>query len=325
MIKEIRNNYPADLLRIEYMLGNLCNHKCSYCFPGSNEGNYPWPDINLVKRNLSHLLEHYKKNGKNRFQFYLIGGEPTLWKDLPNLCFFLKEQYNAIINISTNGSRKLDWWQANYKAFDNIEISVHHEFANVEHLMSVADLLYMSNINVVSNVLMDPDHFDKCKVIIDKMKSSKKRWGIIAKSVHFNGQTRYTQEQTNYLLSNLKRYPNLFWYWKTLKNPVFKVKIKIVDDKNKKISVPNDSWFALHDLNRFTGWHCNLGVDHIEIFQDGKISGNCRQKIYGLDSYYNLYDENFSNSFNPQIIPTICNQSLCQCSSEIIIKKYANL
>lgn len=325
MITEIKNNYPTNLLRIEYMLGNLCNHKCSYCFPGSNEGTYPWPDINLVKKNLSHLLDHYKKNGKNRFQFYLIGGEPTLWKDLPELCFFLKEKYDAVINISTNGSRKLDWWQDNYKAFDTIEISVHHEFANVSHLMSVADLLYASKINVVSNVLMDPDYFDKCKNIIDQMKYSKKRWGIIAKSVHFDGQTRYTPDQREYLLSNIKRIPNLFWYWRTLKNPVFKVKVNVTNDKNKKIKVPNDGWFTLYNLNRFKGWECNLGVDHIEIFQDGKISGNCRQKIYGITNYYNLYDTKFTDVFSPQIIPTTCQQSLCGCSSEIIINKHAKL
>ena len=325
MIKEIKNNFPLNLLRIEYMLGNLCNHRCSYCFPGSNEGTYPWPDINIVKKNLGHLLDHYKKNGKTRFQFYIIGGEPTLWKELPELCLFLKEKYNAIINISTNGTRKLDWWKDNCQAFDNIEISVHHEFANVKHLITVADLLYESNVSVVSNVLMDPDHFEKCKSIVKEMRSSKRRWPIIAKSVHFNGQTRYTPEQQEYLNSTLKRIPNLFWYWWTLKNPVFRTQVNVVDVKNKKFKVPSTSWFAFHDVNRFKGWECNLGVDHIEIFQDGTISGNCRQKVYGLNSYYNLYNENFSELFTPQIIPTICQQNLCGCTSEIIIRKHAKL
>lgn len=303
------------------MLGNLCNHKCSYCFPGSNEGTHPWPDVNLVKKNLGVLLDHYKKNGKTKFQFYLIGGEPTLWKDLPELCFFLKNEYNAIINISTNGTRKLDWWQENCNAFDTIEISVHHEFANVDHLMSVADLLYMSNVSVVCNVLMDPDHFTKCQGIVEQLKHSRKRWPIIAKSVHFNGQTRYTEEQKEYLNSNLKRIPNLFWYWRTLKNPVFRTKVSVVDNKNKTFKVPSTSWFAFYDLNRFEGWECNLGVDYIEIFQDGTISGNCRQRIYGINGYYNLYSQDFS--FAPQIAPTICQQRLCGCTSEIIIRKHA--
>lgn len=325
MIKEIKNNYPTDLLRIEFMLGNLCNHKCSYCFPGSNEGTHPWPNINLVKKNLGHLLDHYKRNGKTKFQFYLIGGEPTLWKDLPELCFFLKEKYDAIINISTNGTRKLDWWQDNCKVFDTIEISVHHEFANVKHIMAVSDLLYNLDVSVVCNVMMDPDHFEKCKSIVKQMKGSKKRWPIIAKSVHFNGQTRYSKEQKKYLILNLKRIPNLFWYWKTLKNPMFRTRVDVVDDNGKQFKVSNNGWFMLHDLNKFKGWQCNLGVDHIEIFQDGTISGNCRQRIYGLSSYYNLYDEQFCKQFSPKIIPVICQQSLCGCTSEITIRKHARL
>lgn len=41
MIKGVENNQPSNVLRIEYMLGNVCNQKCSYCFPGSNEGDSP--------------------------------------------------------------------------------------------------------------------------------------------------------------------------------------------------------------------------------------------------------------------------------------------
>lgn len=325
IIKEIKNNYPPNLLRIEYMMGNLCNHKCSYCFPGSNEGTNPWPDINLVKKNLGHLLDHYKKNGKNRFQFYLIGGEPTLWKDLPELCYFLKNNYDVIINISTNATRKLDWWEKHGNAFDNIDISVHHEFANVSHIISVADLIYEKNINLTCNVLMDPAHFEKCCDIIKELKTSKKRWTIITKSVKYNGLTRYNQEQKDFLKFNIKRLPNIFWYIKTLKNPVFKNKFKVVDENNKTKTIYNDNWFVLNKLNYFEGWNCNLGVDHIEIYQDGTISGNCRQKIYNHNAYYNLYDKNFLEIFNPEISATICKQRICGCSGEIIINKYAKL
>ena len=77
MIKEVINNYPSNFLRIEYMLGNVCNYKCNYCFPGCNDGNIKWPDINIVKTNLSHLLDHYVSKGRNKFELYLVGGEPT--------------------------------------------------------------------------------------------------------------------------------------------------------------------------------------------------------------------------------------------------------
>jgi organic radical activating enzyme len=304
------------------MLGNLCNYKCNYCFPGSNEGTVNWPDIEIVKTNIGHLLDFYKKNGKDIFQFYLIGGEPTLWKDLPILTEYLKSEYNAIINISTNGSRKLNWWDNNAKWFDDIEISVHHEFVNIEHIKDVADIIYSKNINTVANVLMDPNHFEKCKLIIDSLLSSKHPWPIIAKSVHYNGESRYTEEQKLFFSKTVKRMPDMDWYNRVNKNPVWKKQVW-VDYQDIKQEIINNNWFTLNKLNHFQGWSCNLGIDHIEIFQDGTISGNCKQKIWGLDYYYNLYDPNFCKTFNPTFQPVVCQQSICQCTSEIIINKHA--
>jgi molybdenum cofactor biosynthesis enzyme MoaA len=318
----IKNNYPEDFLRIEYMLGNLCNYKCNYCFPGSNEGTVKWPDLNLVKRNLSHLLDYFKRNGKSKIQLYIIGGEPTLWKDLTKLTKFLKEEYDAIINISTNGTRKIDWWLENSKYFDDIEISVHHEFVNVSHIKEIADAIYEGEVNTVANVLMDPYYFEKCKSIVDQLQDSKHPWPIIAKSVHYNGESRYSEEQKSYFSKTVKRMPDMDWYNRVNKNPVWKRQVW-VDTENETMEIPSNNWFVLNNLNHFKGWNCNLGIDNLEIFQDGRISGNCGQKIWGASFHYNLYDTEFKEKFNPQFLPTVCQQEICSCASEIIINKYA--
>jgi organic radical activating enzyme len=324
MIKEIKNTYPSNLLRIEYMLGNTCNYKCSYCFPGSNEGNYRWPDVEIAKQNLNHLLNHYKNNGKDLFQFYLIGGEPTIWKELPELLDYLKSQHNVIVNISTNASRTLAWWKKNYQHYDMVEISVHHQFADVEHINQIADFLYENNICLVANVLMDPDHFDKCKSIVDRLLTSKTPFPIIAKSVHFNGITRYSELQKEYFKTTNKRMPDLSWFNKTSKEPVKRKNIFVTTKDNQVMDIDSDSWFKVNNVNNFEGWTCNLGVDHIEIYQDGTISGNCRQKIWNLNTYHNLYSNDFLVNFKPEIKPIICSKNICACSSEIIINKKYN-
>lgn len=309
---QITNNTDPDELCIEYMLGNLCNHKCSYCFPGSNEGDHPWPDVNLAIKNLSILFDHYKKHGKNKFVIYLIGGEPTLWKDLPKFCNYFKLHYNCRIDIATNGSRSLRWWDKNAKCFDSIQISVHREFGNIKHLSNVSDLLYSKNVYLSTNVLMDYKDFEYCKEIVETLKRSKKRFPIIVKTVSINGQTFYNNEQKKYLENRVKRYPNLFWYFKVSKDKQTKLKLKF--DKTTKTT--NDDWIILNNLNKFKGWSCNIGVDYIKIFQNGTIGTNCGQFIYGP---YNLYDKNFV--FNPIIHPTTCNQNICRCKSEISIAK----
>lgn len=321
MIKEIINNYKDNFLRIEYKLGNTCNYKCSYCYPGSNEGTNPWPEIDVAKKHLSHLMDHYVANGRDTFELYLVGGEPTIWKDLPELTQHLKSNYNVAIHIATNASCSVNWWHRNARYYDSIEISVHHETADPNHIIAVADYIYEENINIVANVMMDPDHFNKCQDIIDSLQKSKNQWTIIAKPVHFNGITRYNKEQTLYFDQRTKRYPDLDWYYNSCRHLSLPTELWVVTENNEKKKIPNESWFALNKENYFYGWKCNLGVEHVKVHQDGTISGNCSQKIWGLDFYHNLYNKNFILDFHPEIKPTICSKPICQCTGEIIIKK----
>lgn len=318
MITQIINNDDPDTLRIEYMPGNLCNYKCHYCFPGSNEGDVPWPDVDLLIKNFDHLLNVYKQQGKTKFEFFIIGGETTLWKDLPKFCNHLKANHDVIIRISTNATRKLNWWQENAKCFDVVEISVHHEYAKIDHIIEIADFLYSNKTNIVANVLMDPFNFNKCKDIVNQLKKSKKRWPIVAKAVQINYKSVHTKEQNEYLAKQLKRWPNLFW-WFSLKVKHNRKLWAVIDGKKTLIE---DNWLFLNNLNRFYGWDCNLGVDYIEIFQDGVIAGTCKQLIYNEQKHHNLYDPNFVETFNPTIKSIICKKDVCVCGGEIQISKF---
>lgn len=317
MLTEISNSRNKNTLTIEYMFGNLCNYKCSYCFPGSNEGDSPWPDVDVASKHLIHLMDRYKEIGKDNFEFYLIGGEPTLWNDLPKLIHNLKERHDVKMHISTNGSRGTDWWEKNGKYFDQVSISVHNEFSKVPHLIEVCDILYRNFIDVSANVLMDQKNFDKCISIVEKMKNSKHPFPIIAKIVHYNGATNYTEEEQKYFEKRLKRYPEIYWVYQLPKHESIKVYATIDNEKR----TVNEMYFILNGLNHFKGWSCNLGVDHIEISRHGTISGNCGEFIYNMNDYFNIYDVDFTKKFYPDIRPTICSKSLCGCEAEITIHK----
>lgn len=315
MITRIENNQDPKLVRIEYMPGNTCNHKCYYCFPGSNEGDQAWPDVEVVKKNLSHLLTYYENNGKPKSNLYIVGGEPTLWKGLEELCQYLKSKHDVIIEISTNGTRKINWWKKNAKNFDHVEVSVHREFANVEHLIEVCDTLYDEGVFVNADALIDPKAYDECLDIVEKLKTSKHDWPIIAKVVHFDGRHRYTEQQLEYFTETIKRYPTLEWFESTTRKALREIKIY---KDNDIIVVDNDNYLITHGLNKFKGWSCNLGVDFIKIFPDGRITGNCQEKLFG-----NLYAPNFTEAYTPTIQPLICGREMCVCSEETVIEKHA--
>ena len=317
MLTQVIEGRASNVLTIEFMLGNLCNYKCSYCYPGAHEGTHLWPDVDIIIKNISHLFDVYKLQGKTKFELYIVGGEPTLWKDLPKFCNFLKNNYDTIIRMSTNGYRKSDWWKEHSKLFDAVEISVHHEFAKSNHIKEVGDTLYRENTNLVANVLMDPNHFDKCMNLLEDLKTSKEDWPIIAKTVHIDGNTLYTDSQEEYLKSSLKRMPNMSW-WKNLKHNEEYETWVIEDDIKKKVE---DNYLRLNGKNRFNGWSCNLGLDHLHISMSGEVTGKCGQSLYGKKIYYNLYKDNFSLVFNPTIGPVICTKDVCMCGFETNISK----
>ena len=315
MITRIEHNQPSNVLRIEYMLGNTCNQKCSYCFPGCNDGTVDFPDLEIVKTNLKRVLDHYLKNGKDTFNFYMVGGEPTLWDDFLPLCEWLASNYNTVIEISTNATRGILWWQKAARVIDHINISVHHEYAKVNKIMKLADYLYSAGKFVNVDVLMDPDNFEKCENIVELYTTmSINKWPLVAKSVLYNGQTRYTIDQLKYFEDPVKQYPDKSWFEATVKKP--RTQIKIYGDEITTTN--NDGYIIQNNLNYFKGWMCNLGVDHVVISGSGTLKGNCGQILF--EKEYNLYDKDFV--FEPKIQPTVCKQQICNCSGETMITKW---
>ena len=320
MIKEIKNNQPTDTLRIEYMPGNFCNHKCHYCFPGSNEGDYPWPDVIQVIDNFEHLLTHYKLHGKTKSDIFIVGGEPTVWKELPILCKFLKDNFGSTIEISSNGSRSLEWWKENARYFDHVGISVHREFAKLDHIIEVCNILYENNVLVSADVLMDPDAYEQCVDIVEYLKKfAAHKWPIIAKVVHFNGLHRYTDQQLEYFDESIKQYPPLDWYHSVSHKE--RREVTITYDNNEVVTTNSDSWLTRNNLNYFKDWECNIGVDFIKIFPNGNITGNCQQTLYNDSTIHNFNHVDFRKTFMPTIGPVICTKQVCGCNEETVCNK----
>jgi hypothetical protein len=115
----------------------------------------------------------------------------------------------------------------------------------------------------------------------------------------------------------LKRYPNLIW-WFTLKHKDRYNTWVIENGKKKRVS---DNYFIINGKNKFKGWKCNLGLDHINIHQAGRISGNCGQFLYNKVGHYNFYDTNFVSNFSPIIQPVLCTQFSCNCGFETNVSK----
>lgn len=316
-IVEVKNDKPNTYLRIEYMVGNYCNYKCWYCSPHANGGTHRWHnDTEFLLKNFRYLFDFFIEKGKTSFELNLLGGEPTLWPDVAYFSREIKKNHPVVVTMTTNASRTFRWWDENAAAFDKIRFSCHPNEVDIDHYISVLDLVYSKDISMNALIMMDPKNWDKSVEIVEKCKTSKYPWFINAMEVH--SQYGYTEEQKLYISGSIKRMASLWWIFKHEKPFAKKPRVIFEDGTSKSIE---RNFLSLNDINHFKGWSCNLGIDNINIQKDGILTGVCNMKLYGKDFYYNIYDKDFMKKFNPDLNPVICGVDNCLCQPEQLLDK----
>jgi MoaA/NifB/PqqE/SkfB family radical SAM enzyme len=317
-IVEVKQNLPKDFFRIDLYIGNICNYKCWYCFPGCNDATFKWPDFDLYVKHVSYILDYYLEHtDKKKFQIHLMGGEVTHWPKFGEFIEYFKSKYNCVFSLATNASKKLDWWKKFGHYLDRVSISHHQAFSDIAHNREVADYLYSKSVLVNIQIMMDPFLWDECLESIAYYKASKHKWGIRYIEV-LQDKIPYTTDQKNILNTLMGREPNPFWFLRV--SNIKSINTYIIDDNGKKHKV-HDQQLTIDRLNEFTGWECNLGVDWINVKFDGSISGICGNKLYATSESFNIFDPDFMEKFQPQITKSICQQSACWCTFETNMPK----
>jgi MoaA/NifB/PqqE/SkfB family radical SAM enzyme len=255
-----------------------------------------------------------------------MGGEITLWPRFFDLIKFFKTRYDCIFTLTTNGSRDLQFWEEAAECLDYVILSTHHQYANTTHLQQVGDLLYKKNVIVTAIVLMDPFAWDKCIKIVNDLQHSKYSWSIRYLEV-IHKTIEYTVEQKKILNKLRARRANILWFLRN--NKSYKSSVTVVDENNKKHKL-GDQTLVIERMNNFKGWQCSLGVNWIAVKTDGTVSGICGNGLYKDSSKFNIFNENFIETFKPTIEHTICQTDVCWCIFETnmpkkrIIPIYAN-
>jgi len=334
---EIINPDYDEYLSIQYAFTNVCNYKCNYCWPDSHSGTSRWPDYDIICKNFDHLISVYKTHfNKKTIRFHLLGGEPTLWPRLGDFAKFIYEKHGCRITMSTNGSRTLRWWDEYAEYFNDIQLSVHHEFCDLDHIKSVLDCIYSKGtVMTAAMVLMDPVAWDKCVGIVDELVDYPTPWLVKTKTlVESDGEftselnKNYNSEHKEYLKNKIKKLPpeDYIIRMKELGN--------IEQDRTSAIIKFNDGTsepyktFSLYETgnNSFLGWSCNLGKDRVTVQANGRLQGSCGElKIYG-NNVFHIHDVDFVETFTPEVVkPVKCSIPFCGCSAEVRLPKKKNV
>lgn len=315
----------SNLMQIRFFPTDICNYQCSYCFAGL-ENHYRYPrDLDLTINNFRHLFNYYiKHHSKTKFELTISGGgEPTLWPDLEHFCKALKETHDVKIVLVSNGSRTTRWWKENSLYFNDVVLSCHHEFVNLPHYISIADLLFEQGVNVIAFSLMDARHWGKCVDQINAMKQSKYPWFIEAKPIVGNykaGMDVYSDDQIKYLSDTIKRIPDSNWIIERIKDMNPYESVVLFDDGSAEVSTSHS--IIVNKWNSFTNWKCNVPLEALSISPDGSVKTSCGIDIFNS----NIYAKDFNDKFKLPIDRVIsCPKALCECGTDTHISKNASI
>lgn len=296
---KITNSQPSTCF-VTWAMSNKCNYSCWYCPDELHNGSHGWPD-------LEYSIEFFKwLSKKHEYVFIdLQGGEPTLW---PNLLKFLQAlPENVEVELTTNASRTLRWWNTAIPYLKRVTISYHASFATSDHIIEVCKLL-INKVNLSVLFLYDPACADVIESTNLALSELDVNTNIKAIFPNFNGKMiEYTDTQLAFIKSNNH---------KSKSNNFVDHKPSQVFIDGEKVHLRNN--IILENKNRFYGWKCLAGAKRLHITFDGDIyAGSCRAKLLGK----------FGDSFDNIITLTDaidCEKTLCSCLDDIRVEKWTN-
>ena len=305
-----------EYLFIDWDLGNTCNFACSYCHTAIHDGSLPWADISKVDNLITQIKKVYQYK---EFRLYnLLGGEPTAWAKLPDFIQKLKSlDKDTVIRIHTNGSRTPRWWKENCQYMDEVLISCHPEFINVETTAKNINILTENNIAVSIMIAMSIKSWDKCIEIASYLNDHTNApisMKPLQKVLGFDERMHYTSEQEN-IITNWNY--NIRQLTSTTDLKFVSRIMKWRDSKtNNEIIVNDVNQLIVDKTNHWRDWNCYIGLDSLYIRPNGdiKVGSDCNPD-YIIGNYLKSDDISWPQK------PIRCNYDACFCGADMATRK----
>ena len=191
-----------NVIVVDWMLGNVCNYKCHYCFPFANNETKKVPPLEIFEHNLNYLIDKIKENGLTPY-FVLSGGEPTVYNQILDLLRIIKDNNFRSLMV-TNASRTVNWWQKNIDLIDDVYISYHPQYKNEKHILEVIKTLKDKHITTTlmasprkelfSNLMEAHKYFVENDILSYS--------NLCVKTLHIKEQLyNYTEDQLDFIFS----------------------------------------------------------------------------------------------------------------------------
>lgn len=317
----------AHSMNIYIGLGTTCNFNCAYCPPHVHDGAVPWHDIDRLLLLLAEIRSRYA--WKDNRVYNLLGGEPTSWAKLQELCERIKAMDDrSSILIATNGSRTPRYWRDIAAYIDRCIVSVHVAQIDIEQLNLGFKECVAGGMRLSTNILMDINHWDKA--VSDAIWMTQHGWShyITMKPVETmlgsNRLQNYSSEQLAVISGwdHTKQHSRLqACHDITIPRqlpPHDLYKFATADDQPTEL---NNFQAVSLGLDRMQGWHCFLNTDKISVRTDGTvIPGDTCDQWQPLGNF--LTDD--PSNWDWTIAAQQCQRARCVCGGDLDTHKFAD-
>ena len=297
------------LFNVSWILGRFCNYNCSYCWPYARSDRLDYQTLEAYKSTVDEIKRQARLNGFVEFHWSFSGGEPTAYKDLPNLIKHLDETNSPYqsIHMTTNLSPGSKWWKNWCDITDclqrrSITASFHAEFAKEQEFGDKCLQLMYERVHVTVNQVMVPDKFFET---LERCQRLRARGINVTLKPQSNDTATdivegYTPEMIKIMQDEFEQQIN----GEDIQQ------IKLTDGENDYYIDQAERFNSL-GFNQFADWTCNAGYQSVIIIgNEVKRGYSCRDIPIGTLEKFSL-----------RIQPPKCVTTRCVSSADSKIPK----
>ena len=274
------------LFNVSWILGRFCNYKCSYCWPYARSDKMDYQTLEVYKSTIDEIKRQARQNGFTEFHWSFSGGEPTAYKQFPELIKHLDETESPYqsIHMTTNLSPGSKWWNtwcANTALLQrrSITASFHDEFAKEQEFGDKCLQLIYELVHVTVNQVMVPDKFFET---LERCERLRKRGINVTLKPQSNDTATaivggYTPEMISIMQDDFEQQEGY--------------QIRLTDGDQNYFIDQAERFNAL-GFNSFTNWTCNSGYQSVIIRgNEVKRAYSCNEDAIGTLDNFELFKE----------------------------------
>jgi len=286
-----RTMLQRPLFSTSWILGRFCNYNCSYCWPYARSDKMDYQPFEVYTNAIDKIKRQARQNGFNEFHWSFSGGEPTAYKQLPDLVKYLDElesKYQSI-HMTTNLSPGSKWWNTWCKNTEllqrrSITASFHDEFAREQEFGDKCLQLIYELVHVTINQVMVPEKFDELYARMERF--HKRGINVTLKPQSDPTASAVVDGYTEDMIHKMRTgFPQI-----SRGEEVYQ--IALYDAADKEYLFDQAERFNAFGFNKFTGWTCNSGYQSVIIRgNEVKRSYSCHDVPLGTLDHFELFKE----------------------------------